>query len=63
MFDFDDIFEIILRIFLILFLLIELILLTGATIHLYKRDIIKSTTKKEQIKENQVYINLLEEME
>lgn len=72
MFDFDDVFERILQIFLIIFLGTSLVLLLGLTISLFKRDILKSDSKDEQIKilkqslneqieEKQVYMNLLEE--
>lgn len=72
MFDFDDVFERILQVFLIIFLGILLLLVIGLTISLFKRDILKSDSKDEQIKilkqslneqieEKQVYMNLLEE--
>ena len=74
MFDFDDVFERILQIFLIIFLGASLLLVIGLTIGLFKRDILKSDSKDEQIKilkqslneqieEKQVYMNLLEEKE
>ena len=73
-FDFDDVFERILQIFLIIFLGASLLLVIGLTIGLFKRDILKSDSKDEQIKilkqslneqveEKQVYMNLLEEKE
>lgn len=72
MFDFDDVFERILQIFLIIFLGASLLLVIGLTIGLFKRDILESDSKDEQIKtlkqslneqieEKQVYMNLLEE--
>lgn len=74
MFDFYDVFERILEIFLIIFLGIFLLIVIGLTISLFKRDILKSDSKDEQIKilkqslneqieEKQVYMNLLEEKE
>lgn len=74
MFDFDDVFERILQVFLIIFLGISLLLVIGLTISLFKRDILKSDSKDEQIKilkqslneqieEKQVYMNLLEDKE
>lgn len=74
MFDFDDVFERILQVFLIIFLGLSLLLVIGLTIGLFKRDILKSDSKDEQIKilkqslneqieEKQVYMNLLEEKE
>ena len=72
MFDFDDVFERILQVFLIIFLGLSLLLVIALTIGLFKRDILKSDSKDEQIKilkqslneqieEKQVYMNLLEE--
>lgn len=74
MFDFDDVFERILQIFLIIFLGTSLLLIIALTIGLFKRDSLKLDSKDEQIKilkqslneqieEKQVYMNLLEEKE
>lgn len=67
--DFDDIFERILQGFLIIFLGVGLVMVIGATICLFKRDIIgpDEHTKlleqslKEQIQEKEVYMRMLEE--
>lgn len=67
--DFDDIFERILQVFLIIFLGVGLVVVIGATIYLFKRDIIGQDehTKlleqslNEQIQEKEVYMRMLEE--
>lgn len=64
----DFIVEKILPIFLVLLLLLGLVLVTGATISLYKRDILNTDDKikileqslNEQITEKEVYIKMLE---
>lgn len=71
MFDIDDFFEITIKVLIILFIILGLILLTGATIYLYKRDILNQNEKikileqslNEQIQEKEVYMNLLEQRE
>lgn len=69
--DFDDIFERILQGFLIIFLGVGLVMVIGATIYLFKRDIIgpDEHTKlleqslNEQIQEKEVYMKMLESEE
>lgn len=69
MINFDDFFETTLKILLILFLILMLILGIGATIYLYKRDILNQDEQikileqslQEQIQEKEVYIKMLEE--
>jgi hypothetical protein len=71
MMDFDDIFERILQGFLIIFLGVGLVMVIGATIYLFKRDIIgpDEHTKlleqslNEQIQEKEVYMKMLESEE
>lgn len=74
MFDFDDVFERILQVFLIIFLGISLLLVIGLTISLFKRDILKSDSKDKQIKlleqslneqlvKKEVYMKMLESEE
>ncbi len=67
--DFDDIFERILQVFLIIFLGVGLLVTIGTTIYLFKRDIIGpyeytkllEQSLNEQLQEKQVYMNMLEE--
>lgn len=69
--NFDDIFERILQGFLIIFLGVGLVMVIGATIYLFKRDIIgpDEHTKlleqrlNEQIQEKEVYMKMLESEE
>ena len=69
--DFDDIFERILQVFLIIFLGVGLVAIIGATIYLFKRDIIgpDEHTKlleqslNEQLQEKEVYMKMLESEE
>lgn len=69
MMDFDDIFERIFFIFILIFFGITLVMLTIETISLFKREIIRPNeyTKQleqslnEQIQEKEVYMKMLEE--
>lgn len=69
MMDFDDIFEKIFFIFILIFFGITLVILTIGTISLFKREIIRPNeyTKQleqslnEQIQEKEVYMRMLEE--
>lgn len=71
MMDFDDIFEKIFFIFILIFFGITLVILTIGTISLFKREIIKPNeyTKQleqslnEQLQEKEVYMKMLESEE
>lgn len=69
MMDFDDIFERIFFVFILIFFGITLVILTIGTISLFKREIIRPNeyTKQleqslnEQIQEKEVYMKMLED--